>query len=69
LYPKISVERAVEIDTRRHVDNAFSSDVYRQPVLTEKLSESRLLRPNIDDGFDAGSGPVLELGASSGKIV
>jgi hypothetical protein len=66
----ISIERAVEIDTRRHVDTAFSSDVYRQPVLTEKLSESRsLLRTNVDDDFDASGGPVLELGVSSGKIV
>ncbi|KAL7507303.1 hypothetical protein ACHAXN_004517 [Cyclotella atomus] len=66
----ISIERAVEIDTRRQVDTAFSSDVYRQPVLTEKLSESRsLLRTNVDDDFDASGGPVLELGVSSGKIV
>jgi hypothetical protein len=32
----ISVERAVELDMQRNAAAAFSPDVYRQPVLTEK---------------------------------
>jgi hypothetical protein len=35
----ISVERAVELDILRNAATAFSPDVYRQPVLTEKAAE------------------------------
>lgn len=59
----------MEIDARRNVDTAFSPDVYRQPVLTEKVSEPRALRlNNVDDTFGSSGNVVLELGAS-GKVV
>lgn len=40
----ISVERAVELDARSVAQLSFSADVYRQPVLTEKLTEPQILR-------------------------
>ena len=64
---QISVERAVEIDIRRNVNTSFNPDVYRQPVLTEKISDPSLLRSNVDSGFSSSS-PVIELG-TSGKVV
>ena len=64
---QISVERAVEIDIRRNVDTSFDPDVYRQPVLTETISEPGLLRSNVDSSFSSSS-PVIELG-TSGKFV
>ncbi|EED91711.1 predicted protein [Thalassiosira pseudonana CCMP1335] len=40
----ISVERAVELDARSDAQLSFSADVYRQPVLTEKLTDPQILR-------------------------
>ena len=63
----ISVEKAVELDTKRNVQSTFSSDVYRQPVLTEpKIAEPGMRRdtfmstPSLVDGTK-----ILD----SGKIV
>jgi len=39
----ISVEKAVELDVaQKNVQSTFSPDVYRQPVLTEKIVEPRI---------------------------
>ena len=65
-YFQISIERAVEIDARRNnIDATFNRDVYRQSVLTEKVSSSPLLRSNdTDDDFN-----LRELEDVSGKVV
>jgi hypothetical protein len=65
---QISIERAVELDARRDASKLFSPDVYRQPVLTEKMSEPQIPRPSLGGSINSSSSPVLELGAS-GKIV
>lgn len=54
----LSVEKAVELDAKRNVQTTFSSDVYRQPVLTE---------PEIRrDSFMNTPGAII---ADLGKIV
>lgn len=54
----MSVEKAVELDAKRNVQTTFSSDVYRQPVLTE---------PEIRrDSFMNTPGAII---ADLGKIV
>ena len=63
----ISIERAVELDARRNVHSSFSPDVYRQPVLTEKMTEPQRLRLSFTS-TTSGSSPVMELG-TPGKIV
>jgi len=40
----ISVEQAVELDAQKTVSSSFSPDVYRQPVLTEKIAEPQIRR-------------------------
>eukprot|EP00804_Cyclotella_cryptica_P010295 CCRYP_012233-RB/>CCRYP_012233-RB protein AED:0.36 eAED:0.36 QI:398/1/1/1/0.85/0.87/8/444/916 len=64
----ISIERAVELDARRNVYTSFSPDVYRQPVLTEKMAEPQIPRSLFSSTIAVGSGSNLQLGAS-GKIV
>jgi len=56
----ISVEKAVELDAKRNIQSTFSSDVYRQPVLTEP--ETSVLR-----GFAPATGDI-EI-TDTGKIV
>jgi hypothetical protein len=56
----ISVEKAVELDTKRNIQSTFSADVYRQPVLTEP--ETSVLR-----GFAPATGDI-EI-TDTGKIV
>ena len=46
----ISVEQAVELDSLRDVQSSFSFDVYRQPVLTEKMAEPLLRTPSEGSG-------------------
>jgi hypothetical protein len=65
---QISIERAVELDARRDVHTSFSPDVYRQPVLTEKIAEAQIPRTVFSSTNTLGIGSNLELGAS-GKIV
>ena len=56
----VSVEKAVELDAKRNIQSTFSSDVYRQPVLTEP--EISVLR-----GFQAADSEIDIV--DSGKIV
>eukprot|EP00581_Thalassiosira_minuscula_P017487 CAMPEP_0183711430 /NCGR_PEP_ID=MMETSP0737-20130205/6933_1 /TAXON_ID=385413 /ORGANISM="Thalassiosira miniscula, Strain CCMP1093" /LENGTH=1006 /DNA_ID=CAMNT_0025939935 /DNA_START=103 /DNA_END=3123 /DNA_ORIENTATION=+ len=66
----ISVEQAVELDAAKGgVQSSFSADVYRQPVLTEKVVEPQIRRNPSEKtiGSITGSTP-LEM-ADSGKIV
>lgn len=78
----ISVERAVELDMQRNAAAAFSPDVYRQPVLTEKSAEvlggSSVRRfASGGDSVSSSSSPrrstelasVGKVADSSGKIV
>ena len=59
----ISVEQAVELDSvQQNVESSFSPDVYRQPVLTEKIAEPHIRRTSPDSAHDAKI-------AASGKIV
>ncbi len=41
----ISLERAVELDKQKNAQSSFSGDVYRQPVLSEKITEP-IIRPS-----------------------
>ena len=65
----ISVEQAVELDAaQKHVQSSFSPDVYRQPVLTEKIAEPQVRQKPVTGSI------MLELVdeakvADSGKIV
>ena len=78
----ISVERAVELDMQRNAAAAFSPDVYRQPVLTEKSAEvlgGSSVRRFASGGDSVSSSPsarrstelasVGKVADSSGKIV
>ena len=62
----ISVEKAVELDAKRNVQSTFSSDVYRQPVLTEpKIAEPEIRRDSFKGTALVDSAKISE----SGKVV
>ena len=63
----ISVEKAVELDAKRNVQSAFSSDVYRQPVLTEPA----IAEPETRRDFFMSASSLVDSTkvADSGKIV
>lgn len=63
----ISVERAVELDMQRNAAAAFSPDVYRQPVLTEKSAE--MLGGSSVRRFASGGNSLASSELASGKIV
>ena len=70
----INVERAVELDAQRDAQLLFSPDVYRQPVLTEKLAESQYRRSTyVSTGARVSGLPRLEIidetEIADGKIV
>ena len=76
----ISLERAVELDAQKDVQSSFSGDVYRQPVLSERITEPRSNRQQqlapLGPGGPGGRMPKLEMvdvadtmGSDSGKIV
>lgn len=63
----ISVEKAVELDAKRNVQSTFSSDVYRQPVLTEPtIVEPGMRRDYFVSASSLVDGTKI---ADSGKIV
>ena len=63
----ISVEKAVELDAKRNVQSTFSSDVYRQPVLTEPtIAEPGMRRDSFMSASSLVDGTKI---ADSGKIV
>ena len=62
----ISVEKAVELDAKTNVQSTFSSDVYRQPVLTEpKIAEPEIRRDSFKSTAMVDGAKMLD----SGKIV
>mmetsp|Transcript_1282 Transcript_1282/g.2730 ORF Transcript_1282/g.2730 Transcript_1282/m.2730 type:complete len:1017 (+) Transcript_1282:31-3081(+) len=62
----ISIEQAVELDAQKNVQSSFSSDVYRQPVLTETIVEPQIRRDSVLSSFEI----VDDVKAvDSGKIV
>jgi len=72
----VSVEQAVELDAiQKHVQSSFSPDVYRQPVLTERIAEPQTRRKSPEGTGRTRSGlTTLEMAedakvADSGKIV
>ena len=63
----ISAEKAVELDAKRNVQSTFSSDVYRQPVLTEPtIAEPGMRRDSFMSASSLVDGTKI---ADSGKIV
>jgi len=71
----ISVEQAVELDAvQQHVQSSFNPDVYRQPVLTERIAEPQTRWQSPEAAGRARSGLTIEMVdeatvADSGKIV
>eukprot|EP00986_Skeletonema_menzelii_P004681 scaffold1625_cov144-Skeletonema_menzelii.AAC.10 len=70
----ISVERAVELDMQRNAATAFSPEIYRQPVLTEKQAEvlgGSTIRRFASGGDSLNSSELTSVAKAtdSGKIV
>ena len=69
-----SVERAVELDMQRNAATAFSPEIYRQPVLTEKQAEvlgGSTIRRFASGGDSLNSSELTSVAKAtdSGKIV